>query len=111
MNTVFVVIEFCQSDTSTYTGFCPESDQMLVHVRGIAPTLDGAMSIVAIHKLAAIVWEEDAWQIEEVAFNAPIKPTCELESLYAIPGAIAMYDINGDFVRSPTKHNGVDMLA
>lgn len=112
MDTVFVVIEFAISDAALYRNDPPGDDHELeVHVRGISSTLNEAIALVAIHKLSCIVWCDDYWQIEEVAFNAAIRPTGELETLYAIPGAIAMYDINGEFIRSPTIHNGVDMLA
>jgi hypothetical protein len=112
VETVFVVIEFAMSDGLKYNEHPDLTDATMVfHVRGISATLEDAIALSAIHKLSCLNWQDEYWQIEEVAFNTAIRPTCELETLYAIPGAIAMYDMNGTFVRSPTIHNGVDMLA
>jgi hypothetical protein len=109
MDNVFVLIEWNISDAVVLDG--GTSEEQHPHVRGIAPTLDEAIKLAVVQKLMVDDWNSDDWQIEEVAFNTPIRPTRAVETHYAIPGAIAMYSEAGKFIRSPEKPDGPTFLV
>lgn len=97
METVFVLLEDGVRDGYRFGEETNDKTSWLV--RGISPTLDGAISLVAVHRLTDVEWDESAWQIEEVPWDAPIRATNSPETCFGICGAIAMYDLDGTILR------------
>lgn len=85
-----------------------ESFTTTYFLRGIGTTLDEAISLAAMHKLAGpgandpqpdVELDETRWSIEEVPTNAMLRDDIPENSDYANAGAIAQYRINGTLIR------------
>ncbi len=77
-------------------------------LRGISATLEGAIGIAALHRLAGVgqndtqqdlKFDADHWQIEEVPVEVMLRNDIPENDQYANAGAIAMYDLDGIIIR------------
>lgn len=77
-------------------------------LRGISPTLDGAIGLAAQHKLAGpgafdpqpdVEFDAACWCIEEVPMNVMLRDDVFENAQYSNSGAIAKYHVDGSLIR------------
>ena len=76
-----------------------ERDDAQFRIRGITTKVSDALWIVSELDARVVGFVRDAVQIEEVPVGLPLMHTGESDDFFAIAGAIAMYNVEGQLIR------------